>query len=173
MVAVGLGTAIAPKPLLRPFLITGVVCAMLPDLDAIGRPFAGGVHDLEALGGHRGFTHSLPAAALTGIAAACATLASSRWAGQRLRFAFFVAIATAAHGALDAFTTIGATTSPVQFFSPFSTRGYVSPWLPIMGPLTELVFVLLPLVAVTRFICHVRQIQWPRRPKTQPVTLDL
>ena len=173
MVAVALGTAVAPRPLLRPFLITGIVCAVLPDLDAIGRPLAGGIHDLELLGGHRGFTHSLPAAALTGIVVALATLASRRWRGYRLRFALFVSIATAAHGALDAFTTIGAITSPVQFFSPFSTRGYVSPWLLIMGPFTELVYVLLPLVGMTRFICHVRQIPWPRRSPTEPVTLDL
>jgi membrane-bound metal-dependent hydrolase YbcI (DUF457 family) len=142
-------------------------------LDAIGSPFVNGIHHIEALGGHRGFTHSLAAAALTGIAAATGTLVSSRWKGYRLRFGFFVAIATATHGALDAFTTIGATTYPVQFFSPFSSRGYVSPWLPIMGPLTELVYVLLPLVAMTRLICHVRQIPWPRRSPTEPVTLDL
>ena len=173
MVAVALGTAIAPKPLLRPFLITGIVCAVLPDVDAIGRPFAGGIHDLDALGGHRGFTHSLPAAALTGLVVTIVTLGNARWTGYRLRFALFAAIATAAHGALDAFTTIGAITSPVQFFSPFATRGSVSPWLPIQGVFTELAYVLLPLIAVTRLICHVRQIPWPRRSPTEPVTLDL
>ena len=38
MVAVAAGSVIAPRRLLRPFLIIGAVCAVLPDIDAIGRP---------------------------------------------------------------------------------------------------------------------------------------
>jgi membrane-bound metal-dependent hydrolase YbcI (DUF457 family) len=163
MVAVALGTAVAPKPLLRPFLVTGVVCAVLPDIDAVGRILQGGWDDIEALGGHRGFTHSLAAAALAGFVAASATAGAPRWAGVRVRFGLFVALVTAAHGALDALTAIGAVTSPVQFFSPFSTRGYVSPWQPITGPFSELVLVVLPLFALTRLLFHFRRFPWPRR----------
>lgn len=173
MVAVALGTAIAPRPLLKPFLVTGVLCAILPDVDAIGRAVDIGIHDIDALGGHRGFTHSLTAAALTGVALAAATLANERWNGSRARFMFFVAFTTAAHGVLDAFTTIGATTSPVQFFSPFSTQGYVSPWKPITGPFSELFYVLLPLVALARIACHLRQVPWPHRLRPEPVSLNL
>jgi membrane-bound metal-dependent hydrolase YbcI (DUF457 family) len=161
MVAVAAGSALAPRPLLRPFLIVGAVCAVIPDVDAFGRLY-GGI-DIEALGGHRGFTHSIAGAVSAGLVAAVATLPSARWAGHRLRFGLFIVVATAAHGLLDAFTSIGATTSPVQFFSPFSTRGYTAPWQPIEGPFSELFLVLLPLIVLTRAIWYRRGIRWPRR----------
>jgi inner membrane protein len=170
MVAVAVGTAAAPRRLLRPFLVTGAICAVIPDLDAIGRWTGGG--DVAWLGGHRGFTHSLPFAALAGSVAAIATMRDRRWRDYRLRFGLFVAIVTAAHGALDAFTSIGAVTSPVQFFSPYSAQGYVSPWQPIHGPFSELFYCLLPLVGFTRLMCHVRAIPWPRaRSATQTLNL--
>jgi membrane-bound metal-dependent hydrolase YbcI (DUF457 family) len=169
MVAVAIGTAVAPRALLRPFLVAGTIAAVTPDLDAIGRWIGGG--DVEWLGGHRGFTHSLPFAVLAGCVAAAGTIHDRRWSGYRLRFALFVAAAVGAHGALDAFTSIGATTSPVQFFSPFSDRGYVSPWQPIHGPFTELFYCLLPLIAVTRVICQLRRIAWPHRQSKTLTTL--
>ena len=172
MVAVALGSAVAPRPLLRPFLIAGAVCAVVPDLDAIGRTFGNG-GDIEALGGHRGFTHSLAGAALAGLLVSFATLPDRAWSGHRLRLTFFIMAATAAQGVLDAFTIIGATTSPVQFLSPFSTRGYVSPWKPITGPFSELFFVLLPLIALTRWIWYVRGIPWPQRRREDPIVLKL
>ena len=159
MVAVAVGAAVAPRPLLRPFLVTGAICAVLPDLDAIGRLTGG--RDVDWLGGHRGFTHSLTCAALLGTLAAITTMVDPRWRGDRLRFGLFVAAVTAAHGALDTVTSIGAVTSPVQFFNPFSTRGYVSPWRPIHGPFSELFYCLLPLIGATRLACHLRGIPWP------------
>jgi inner membrane protein len=159
--------------MVRPFLLTGAVCAVIPDLDAIGRWWYGAAGDLEVLGGHRGFTHSLTYAALCGVAVSAATAVDDRWRGVRLRFAVFIALATASHGALDTLTSIGARTSPVQFFSPFSTRGYTSPWQPIHGPFSELLFLLLPLILATRGICHLRGIPWPRRDEIRPATLGL
>lgn len=161
----------APRPLLKPILIAGAACAVLPDVDAIGRWWSSG--DVAFLGGHRGFTHSLTFAALLGGAAGVATLPLERWRGARLRFATYIAAVTAAHGALDAFTSIGAVTSPPQFFSPFSTRGYVSPWLPIDGPFSELFSFFLPLLALTRWVFHRRGIRWPRRVSHEVVQLDL
>ena len=82
-------------------------------------PFYGAAGDLQALGGHRAFTHSITFAVLLGFGASLMTLVDGRWAGYRSRLAVFVAVVTALHGVLDIFTSIGATTSPVQFFSPF------------------------------------------------------
>ena len=172
MAAVAIGAAIVPRPWVRPFVVIGAVCAVVPDLDGIGRWWYGAAGDLEILGGHRGFTHSLTYAALCGVVSAIA-LALPRWRGVRLRFGIYVALATASHGALDALTSIGAETTPVQFFSPFDTTGYVSSWQPVHGPFSELFFLLLPLVAITRVLCHVRKIPWPRRDPVRPVTLDL
>lgn len=171
MLAVAIGCAVVPKPLLKPVLAVGVACAVLPDVDAIGRLWSSG--DVEFLGGHRGFTHSLTFAVLLGTLCGVATLPFSRWRGVRLRFAVYIAIATAAHGVLDAFTTIGASTSPPQFFSPFSTTGHVSPWLPITGPFSELFYLLAPLLGVTRWIIYVRNLQWLRRAREPLLALDL
>ena len=169
MLAIAVGTAVAPGPLLRPFLVTGAICAVVPDLDAIGRWTGNG--DVDWLGGHRGFTHSLTWAALAGAVAAVATLGNRRWSGYRLRFGLFVALVTAAHGALDAFTSIGAVASPVQFFNPFSSQGYVSPWQPIRGPFSELFYCLVPLTGATRLACHRRAIPWPRF-RQEPQSVD-
>ena len=173
MVAVAAGSAMAPRPLVRTFLIVGSLCAIVPDIDAIGRPFYGHHGDLEFIGGHRGFTHSLTYAVLAGVLAMVATAPIPSWKGFRVRFGLFVALATAAHGALDAFTSIGATTSPVQFFSPFSSRGYTAMWHPIRGPFSELILCLLPVLLVTRLIWYSRGFSWPRRAREEPVILDL
>ena len=173
LVAVALGSAMAPRALLRPFLIVGAATAVLLDIDAVGRLLNDGPGDIEWLGGHRGFTHSLAGAALIGTLAALATTRNPQYAGSRLRFGLFVGTAAAAHGALDAFTSIGAATSPVQFFSPFSTRGYTSSWQPIGGPFSELFMCILPLLALTRLICHYRAISWPRWRDTEVIELQV
>jgi inner membrane protein len=173
MAAVVIGAAMAPRPLVRPFVITGAVCAVLPDLDAIGRWWYGAAGDLQILGGHRGFTHSLTYAALCGVLSSAVAAALPRWRSARVRFGIYVALATASHGLLDALTSIGAATTPVQFFSPFDRTGYVSPWQPVHGPFSELFLLLLPLVAISRVLCHVRRIPWPRREPVRPVRLDL
>jgi inner membrane protein len=173
MVAVAIGSAVAPRRLVRPSLIIGAACAVLPDIDAIGRPFHHAAGDLSFLGGHRGFTHSLTFAAILGLSVSAVTLADSRWAGHRLRLAAFVAAATALHGVLDMFARIGASTSPVQLLSPWSTRGFAVSWHPISGPFDELVWCVLPLTAMTLLTWRLRGIPWPRLPSRQPQRLDL
>jgi membrane-bound metal-dependent hydrolase YbcI (DUF457 family) len=170
MLAVAAGSALAPRPLLKPFLVIGAVCAVLPDIDAFGRLYGAG--DIEALGGHRGFTHSIAGALSLGLLVALATLPWARWSGYRLRLALFIVLATASHGLLDAFTSIGATTSPVQFFSPLSVSGYTAPWHPINGPFSEFFLCLLPLIVLTRAIWYRRGIPWPRR-DADPIRLAL
>jgi hypothetical protein len=87
--------------------------------------------------------------------------------------ALFVAVVTALHGVLDVFTSIGATTSPVQSFSPFSTRGYGVSRHPINGPFSELFLCLIPLVGLTRALWYVRGIPWPRLDSQRAVGLAL
>ena len=173
MVAVAVGSAAAPRSLLRPFLIIGAMCAVLPDIDAIGRPFNAVSGDLEFLGGHRAFTHSIAFAVLLGGLVSAVTLVSARWRRHRMRLAIFIAVVTACHGALDVYTSIGARTTPVQFFSPFSSRGYTASWHPINGPFSELFLILIPLIAVTRIAWYLRAIPWPRARREPPVVLDL
>lgn len=173
MAAVAIGGAIAPRTLIKPFVVTGALCAVVPDLDALGRWWYGAAGDLQILGGHRGFTHSLTYATLCGLVAAAVVSALPSWSGARLRFGIYVALATASHGALDALTSIGAASSPVQFFHPFDTTGYVSPWQPITGLFSELFFLLIPLIAIARVTWQVRGMPWPRRETVRPVTLDL
>ena len=173
MVAVAAGSMVAPRHLLRPFLVLGAVCAVLPDIDAIGRPFYGATGDVETLGGHRGFTHSITFAVLLGFFVSLMTLVDQRWRGHRTSFALFVAVVTALHGVLDVFTSIGATTSPVQFLSPFSTRGYGLSQHPITGPISELFLCLIPLIALTRAVWYVRGIPWPRFESQRVVRLGL
>lgn len=96
-----------------------LVCAALPDVDAIGLwlgvPYA---HPL----GHRGLTHSLPFAAL--LAAAGTLFALSLDAEPALVFCVLFASA-ASHGLLDAMTDGGL---GVALFSPFSRRRHFLPW---------------------------------------------
>ncbi len=60
-----------------------------------------------------------------------------------------------------------------QFFSPFSTRGYTSPWQPIDGPFSELFFCIVPLLVLTRVICQYRGIAWPRWRDTGVIELQV
>lgn len=169
LIAVAGGTAVAPRHLLRPFLVTGAIAAIVPDVDAIGRLWGDG--DLEWMGGHRGFTHSVTFAALAGVAAAAFTLGRSEWSGHRFRFGLFIAFAALAHGLLDTLTSIGAGVDDVQVLYPFSTRTFGISRHPINGPFSELFYTLLPLLAVTWLVCRRRGIPWPRRRRERPQSL--
>jgi inner membrane protein len=107
----GLGRGIVTRPLLA----AGVLCSIIPDLDVYLQLYSTSI-------GHRGVTHSIAFALACG-ALACAF---SRRLGTRGFTAFcFVALATASHGVLDAFTNGGP---PVVFFWPFSSEGAFMPW---------------------------------------------
>ncbi len=108
-----LGTDAVPPGLLA----LALVCAVLPDLDALGLwlgiPYA---HPF----GHRGITHSLPfAVALAGAGTLLAPEAEPR-------IAFGVLLVSAAsHGLIDALTNGGL---GIALFSPFSHRRFFLPW---------------------------------------------
>lgn len=130
----------------RGALWVAAACAVLPDLDAVGRPFGRG--DVAWLGGHRALTHSLAfAAALAGVVASVGFRGRPELAGPRRRLVLATALAvgTALHGALDALSTYG---EGVAFLSPFSAHRVKAPWQPFeaLGP--ELILVWLPALAV-------------------------
>jgi inner membrane protein len=68
-VALSLSSAFPARQLPRRWLLLGMVCTVIPDIDVIGFHF--GIHYGDLLG-HRGITHSLPfAAVLSILVAAC------------------------------------------------------------------------------------------------------
>lgn len=103
--------------------VAAATCSAIPDLDAIGFRFGIRYQDFW---GHRGFTHSIIFAALL---AAALTLVLRHTRGiARLSLFFYLFVATASHGLLDAMTNGGL---GVAFFSPFDNRRYFLPWRPI------------------------------------------
>src|SRR4051812_35262328 len=129
MAAVAIGGAIAPRTSWRPLVITGAVCAVLPDIDALPRLFGGS--DIAAFGGHRAFTHSIAFAVLSGVA-----VSLFRWS-QRWRVFAYISCATLSHGVLDAFSNFGQS-SGVGFLMPFAATRFQAPWQPIRTEITEL-----------------------------------
>lgn len=127
-------------------LRAAALCAVLPDVDAAGRPF--GLGDVGWLGGHRALTHSLAFAGLTGVAVAALGVRgparSAGW-GWRLALAAWLAVATASHGALDALTVYG---EGVEFFAPFSDLRVKAPWRPFDAIVPEIALVWLPALVV-------------------------
>jgi inner membrane protein len=106
----------------RRFWCAAVVCSVLPDVDVIGFRF--GV-PYGALWGHRGVTHSLLFAVITGSIAGALLGRASR---ERWMLALLFFLVTASHGVLDAMTDGGL---GVAFFSPFVVDRYFLPWRPI------------------------------------------
>lgn len=119
--------AVLPRELPRERIAVALgVAAAAPDLDVIA--FALGVPYQHALG-HRGFSHSLLAAALVG--GGVALLAT--WDRERIQrhlgallLGGFLAVAS--HGLLDAATDAGR---GIGFFVPFSNERFLLPWRPI------------------------------------------
>jgi inner membrane protein len=104
---IGAGKELVPAPV----LITGLVLSVLPDADVItfrlGIPYAVGL-------GHRGFSHSLLFAVLAAIAGSLFLKIAS--IPMRRSF-WFLLLAVASHGLLDAFTNGGY---GIAFFWPWS-----------------------------------------------------
>ena len=123
--ALALGAGFYRRDIPRHLWATGAVYAMLPDADVIGFRF--GIHYGDLLG-HRGLTHSLAFAVL--LAAATVAVAYRRGAGGLGPggSCAFLALATASHGFLDAFTDGGL---GIAFFAPFDPTRYFFPWRPI------------------------------------------
>ena len=121
------GVVLRPVSPTRRFWWAAGLCAVLPDLDAIGRPF--GSVGLESIaGGHRGFTHSMVFALAFGAVVAWSFFRGNEWDETRGRLWLCFALATATHGVLDALNTKG---EGVKFLSPFSDDRFTFPWQPI------------------------------------------
>ena len=111
--------------------VLGVLCAAAPDLDVftfrLGIPYA---HPL----GHRGLSHSIPFAAAAALAVTLLAFPRAQTSHSRGRAWFYLFLAIASHGLLDAFTNGGL---GVALFSPFDTARYFSPFRPIeVSPLS-------------------------------------
>ena len=161
MSAVAVGALVLPSA--PPRVWTAVtLCAILPDLDAIGRPF--GVGDLAFLGGHRALTHSLSASAVLSLGAACYL---RRRAGTSISMVALWAglfVATASHAILDAFTRYG---EGIAFFAPWSWVRYRAPSPVLSGLASDLaLFVAAAVIArvsIQRRGWHVpRALRWRR-----------
>jgi inner membrane protein len=109
----------------RRLLLASILLPILPDADALLSPWIPYAHPF----GHRGFTHSLFFAMLTGIVTA-GLAAHGKWASGHsfLKLAIFFASITASHGLFDAMTSGGL---GVAFFAPFDNTRYFLPWRPI------------------------------------------
>ncbi len=118
-----MGRAVS-EPLPVRFWILTALCAILPDLDAIG--FAFGVR-YDDLFGHRGITHSIFFAVLMGVIVG---LLIDVKAGRRRRIQYVVyfTLVTLSHPLLDALTNGGR---GVAFFAPLSNERYFFPFRPI------------------------------------------
>jgi len=123
-VGLGLGRRRIPVPLLA----LGVAASVVPDLDSmayrLGIPY-------EVTLGHRGVTHSLVCAVGVALLGACAFRLLRTGFGRAF---WFLLLAAASHGLLDAFTTGGY---GVALFWPWSTRRHAAPLQVIeVAPLT-------------------------------------
>lgn len=123
--ALGIGASFYKPHLPKRAWVLGVACSILPDADVIGFHFGVRYGDFW---GHRGFTHSLLFAALLATLAVLIVFRNSA-SGERKLLCFYLFLATASHGLLDAMTDGGL---GVAFFSPFDTTRYFLPWRPIL-----------------------------------------
>ncbi|MDA8098202.1 MAG: metal-dependent hydrolase [Nitrospiraceae bacterium] len=109
------------------FWITGIVCALLPDIDVIG--FYLGIHYRDTFG-HRGFTHSLLFAALVSLLAMLVVFRKEpRFTRTWWSLTAYFFLVSASHGVLDAMTSGG---TGIAFFSPFVKTRYFLPWRPLV-----------------------------------------
>ena len=122
----GLLAGAAPERLPRARLVlAGALLAVLPDLDVVAFridiPYG---HPL----GHRGVSHSLLFAAGLGALGAAAVMGARVRTRDGLVAAALLALATASHGFLDAFTDAGR---GVGFLIPLSDARFFFPWRPL------------------------------------------
>ncbi len=106
--------------------IIGTACSVLPDIDVIGLQHGTRYGDFW---GHRGFTHSLAFAAILASLILFVAFRGATPGMSHLVLWFYLFLATASHGFLDALTDGGL---GVAFFAPFDTHRYFFPWRPIL-----------------------------------------
>lgn len=122
--AASVGKAFTSKPVPTSVWVLTVACAVLPDADVIG--FALGIPYGSMLG-HRGLTHSVAFAVLTGVTVglfACRKIQTLSTGGLILYFS----LVTLSHPLLDMLTNGGL---GVALFAPLSGERYFLPWRPI------------------------------------------
>ncbi len=103
----------------------GAVFSVVPDIDVVG--FSLGIRYADTLG-HRGLTHSFTfAAVMATMGSFLCTGGSAARPGTRMAW-WYLFLATASHGLLDAMTDGGL---GIAFFSPFSNARYFLPWRPV------------------------------------------
>jgi inner membrane protein len=100
--------------------------AMLPDIDVLGLRL--GIAYGDPLG-HRGFSHSLVfAAGISLLVVAVGFREASLRSAKGWSLVLVLALATASHGVLDAFTNAGL---GVGFLLPFDASRSFAPWRPL------------------------------------------
>ena len=119
VVPLTLGLILGQKRLPWLLVLTGMLAAILPDLDVIA--FKLGIA-YESAFGHRGFSHSIVFAILV---ASLVSVFHHRLHSSALVCWLFIAFATISHGLLDALTTGGL---GVEFFWPLTEERYFFPW---------------------------------------------
>jgi inner membrane protein len=169
-VPLALGLGLGRSAVSGRLLVAGVAASILPDLDVIAIPL-GLAHTSDFA--HRGFSHSLFFAAAVAVAGACGARALRTTFGRALWFLF---VATASHGILDACTNGGRAIallwpwSGERYFFPFqvievsplgvrrllSTRGVRVLW-------SELAWVWAPCTVLTGTLLWARGALAPRR----------
>src|SRR5687767_2655051 len=89
-----LGTALSPPRATRRVWLAAAVCAALPDIDALGRPFRNLAYE-SVFGGHRGITHSLAFAIVLGAVVSWIFFRGAAWRHAHRRLWLVFALATA------------------------------------------------------------------------------
>lgn len=160
--ACGLGREMISKRLLT----AGIIASIIPDLDVLA--FRLGI-PYTAEWGHRGFSHSLFFALLVAVMGAALARPLLTTAARAFWFLF---LATASHGMLDAFTNGGL---GIAFLWPFSHERFFAPLQPIeVAPLSiarflwerglavlasEIVWVWLPLLTTALVMAALRRLK--------------
>lgn len=103
-----------------------ISCSLLPDIDVVGFKIGIAYGDFW---GHRGFTHSLVFALITGFTVGLACyhrlgINSPRW----WRYVALFSCVTASHGVFDAMTNGGL---GIAFLAPFDNTRYFFSWTPV------------------------------------------
>jgi inner membrane protein len=173
--AIGISACFYDSRVPKSVWLAGTICAVLPDIDVIGFRF--GVHYGDFLG-HRGFTHSIAFAILLATVLLFSLFPRGVSGLSRFSLWFYLFLATASHGVLDAMTDGGL---GVAFFSPFDNRRYFFPFTPIrVSPIgvarffsvrglrmleSEFVWIWIPTILLVLLATMLRKII-PRKPKT-------
>ena len=129
--AAALLTAFPQRAVPRRLFTLGIACALAPDIDVIAIPLGARSGDLL---GHRGFTHSLLFAAVLASAGLAGAVRAWPSIVHRRAVWFYLFLAAASHGLLDALTSRHGLGIP--FFWPFDATRYFFPFTPVaMSPL--------------------------------------